>query len=271
MLNSNFSVTQKINIVFKLVIGWLILITRLLQQYIVSTFNWIFNRDSIIKHVESFEKKIYSQNGEDGILQLIFYKINTTNKFFVEFGVGTGKECNTQLLRKKNWNGVWMDSQHQSSLIKKEFITAENINQLFNKHQVPKSFDLLSIDIDSNDLWIWKAIKNYQPRVVVIEYNSSVPPSLSKVIKYDPHASWDKTNYFGASLLALTKLGQEKSYTLVGCDSTGTNAFFVLSQLVKNNFLSQSVRQLYRPPCFGKRVGGRKIGHPPSKRKMIDY
>ena len=260
------------------------------------------------------EKKIYSQNGEDGILEFIFSKIGTTNKFSVEFGVGNGFECNTvHLLEKKNWTGLMMDYgadqdiqwkgvlkkvwsnrnkgfsknikkyakfskkiiKHKERLIhfkldiKNERITAENIENLFQKYKVPGNFDLLSIDIDYNDFWVWKAITKFHPRVLVIEFNSSIPPNESKVVPYDADAQWDGTNYFGASLLALKNLSFEKNYTLLGCDSNGVNAFFCQSDLVKN-FKIKNIENLYRPPKYGEIINGEHIGHPISAKKMIE-
>ena len=270
--------------------------------------------NSEIFDINSHEKKIYSQNGEDGILEFIFSKIGTTNKFSVEFGVGNGFECNTvYLLEKKGWTGLMMDygadqdiqwkgilkkawsnknigfsknikkyvnfskkiikrkerSIHYTLDIKNERITAENIENLFQKYQVPKNFDLLSIDIDYNDFWVWKAISKFHPRVLVIEFNSSVPPTESKVVPYDPNAQWDGTNYFGASLLALKNLSLEKNYTLLGCDSNGINAFFCKSDLVKN-FKIKDIEDLYRSPKYGEKINGVNIGHPPSSKKMIE-
>lgn len=134
---------------------------------------------------------------------------------------------------------------------------------------MPKSFDLLSIDIDFNDYWVWKSIVDYSPRVVVIEFNSSIPPNESKVVPYDPNAQWDGTNFFGASLLALKHLGLEKGYTLVGCDSNGVNAFFCKSDLI-SNIKIKDIQDLYRPPKYGEVVNGVHIGHPPSDKKMIE-
>ena len=225
--------------------------------------------------INFFEKTVYSQNGEDGIIEFIFSEIKTTNKFFVEFGVGDGTICNTRyLMEKKGWSGLMMNDEENSlPHIKKEFITAENINQLFQKYNVPKYFDLLSIDIDYNDFWIWKAIDDYYPRVVVIEYNSSIPPNESKVVPYDPLAKWDrnnKTNFFGASILALQKLGKEKGYTLVGCDSKGINAFFIKNDIVKEKLIESDVKKLYKPPRYGVRVNGVLIGHPPTNKPMLE-
>jgi len=219
--------------------------------------------------INYFEKKIYSQNGEDGIIEFIFSKIGTTNKFYVEFGVWDGLECNSRLLKEHGWNGLWMDKKYQSDIIKKENVTAENVEKLFKKYNVSQSFDLLSIDIDFNDYWVWKSITNYYPNVVVIEYNASYPPNETRVVKYDPNWEWDETDYFGASLLAMKKLGASKGYTLIGCESNGVNAFFCKNKLVENIFPKKSIEELFRPPRYGQIIDGKHIGHPPSDRKLM--
>lgn len=156
--------------------------------------------------------------------------------------------------------------------MQKEFITAENINSLFKKYAVPQDFDLLSIDIDGNDYWVWQAIEGYSARVVVIEYNSSLLPNESKSIRYDPSFTWDGTNYYGASLLALAKLGGVKGYTLIGCDSRGVNAFFVRNDLVGGRFVLRPVAESYSKPGHGLMIDGRFIGHHPTPRisEMVD-
>lgn len=170
----------------------------------------------------------------------------------------------------KYWDFLHMDcGDNLNPSIKKETVTTENINFLFKKYKVPKEFDLLSIDIDFNDYWVWKAIDGYSPRVVVIEYNASIPPTESKTIIYNPNARWDGTNYFGASLLALVKLGKRKGYALIGCEKKGVNAFFVRNDLIKNNFVIKNVEELYKPPGYGKKVNGKYTGHPPSNKLMI--
>ena len=222
-----------------------------------------------IRNLNRFEFKVYSQNGEDGILQAIFSKIGTTNKYGVEFGVQDGMERNTRYLcEKKGWTCLLMDAgDNYSTMIKKEFITAENINQLFEKYAVPELFDLLCIDIDGNDYWVWMSLDNrYAPRVVVVEYNASIPPQESKAIAYDPQFRWDGSDYFGASLLALTKLASAKGYTLVGCDRQGVNAFFVRNDLIQGSFVPSDIKTLYRPPLYGKKEHGG--GFPPSQKRM---
>ena len=221
----------------------------------------------MIKSINEYEKKISSQRGQDGIIEAIFNTIGTTNKFFVEFGVHSG-EGNTLYLKKlKGWNGLWMDGRGDGEIIKKEFITKDNINDLFNKYEVPNEFDLLVIDIDGNDYYVWDAIEK-NPRVVDVEYNSHIPPNENKIIEYDPNFRWDGQDYYGASLLAFANLGIKKGYTLIGCDSTGTDSFFVRNDLIKDNFIVHDINELFRPPTF--RGGHGQIGHIKSNRKMIN-
>jgi len=220
--------------------------------------------------INYFEKKIYSQNGEDGIIEFIFEIVDTKNKFFVEIGVEDGHQCNTRNLLTKGWKGIMIDANStNTSTIKKEFVTSENVNELFEKYSVPNSFDLLSIDIDYNTYWVWKAITKYLPRVVAIEYNSTIPCTESLVVEYDPLGKWDGTNYFGASLLALKKLGDSKGYTLVGCDSFGVNAFFVKNELINEKIKIRSIEELFKPPKFGRIVNGIYVGHSISNKQMI--
>ena len=139
--------------------------------------------------------------------------------------------------------------------VQQEWVTAENVETLFEKHRVPEAFDLLSIDIDGNDYWVWKAITRYRPRVVVIEYNAAIPPSESRAISYDPRFRWDAmTNYFGASLLALQRLGAQKGYVLVGCERSGTNAFFIQRSLTQGRVVPRDAACAYRPStCYDGR------------------
>lgn len=221
-----------------------------------------------LQAISRYERRIDSQNGEDGILEAIFTKIGTTNKYFVEFGAGNAGECNTTYLaRWKGWTGLWMDARHGDprGRVKREHVTAENIQALFAKYGVPKRFDLLSIDIDGNDYWVWQAIVDYLPRVVVIEYNANIPPTQSLTIPYEPAFVWDAaTDYFGASLLALQRLGHRKGYVLVGCDSSGTNAFFIHQSAAKGHVVPQPAEHAYRPPaCWNGQ------GHPRETRRIM--
>jgi len=204
------------------------------------------------KRLNKHEYQVFSQNGEDGIIAEIFNRIGITNKYFIEFGVENGLECNSTNLLYKGWSGFWIDGNTDSCKqigerfkdlidseqlkIKNAFIDADNIQSLFDDAGAPAEPDLLSIDIDYNDYYIWKAITRYKPRVVVIEYNSIFRPDTEFVVKYNAKRTWDNTSHFGASLAALEKLGAEKGYRLVGCVFTGSNAFFVREDLIGDLF-----------------------------------
>jgi hypothetical protein len=203
-----------------------------------------------LENLEASERKVFSQNGEDGVIEAIFTTIGTTNCFCVEFGCDDASECNTANLLTQGWSGLLMDfhgvSKDPRLSIQKEFVTAENIDALLRKYQVPPQFDLLSIDIDGNDFWVWAQIA-HRARVVVIEYNAHVPPELRRTIRYDPRFEWTGTNYFGASLLALKELGQLKGYTLVYCERAGANAFFVANEALPAGYVPRPIEAIYRP------------------------
>lgn len=219
------------------------------------------------KKLGRYSFQVHSQNYEDGIISEIFNRIGTTSKTFVEFGVENGLECNTANLLYQGWSGAWLEADRKAvkqintkfrSLIrteqlkiKKAMINAENIESLFTELIVLPEIDLLSIDIDGNDYWVWKAIQNFRPRVVIIEYNAKFPPGQKWVRSYDASAIWNDDLYYGASLESLVSLGAEKGYKLVGCDFTGTNAFFVLDDLVEDKFFPQyTAKAHYEPPRF---------------------
>lgn len=217
--------------------------------------------------LEAAEFRIYSQYGEDGILQYLFRHLGTTNdRTFVEFGIQSGRQCNAALLALcQGWRGLFIEGdprmaasarEYYDSMLEERakqiqivnaFITTANINQLLEG--MPRNLDLLSIDIDGNDYWIWEAITGVQPRVVVIEYNAAFG---LEAITVPYEASFHRGTlgegmYFGASLAALEKLGNRKGYALVGCSSLGINAFFVRKDLLHSPVIDKSVQEAFRP------------------------
>jgi hypothetical protein len=225
-------------------------------------------------YLNDYEDKVFSQNGEDGIIAEIVRRLGIAEGFFVEFGVQSGRECNTaRLVQIDNWSGVVIEGADEFQQLLADrfegravrvvhaFITAENIASLFTEAGVPKEFDLLSIDIDGNDFWVWRALRDYKPRVVVIEYNADHKPPKQWVMKYDPHHTWDGTTYYGASLTSLATLGNDLGYALLGTDSLGVNAFFVRRDLVARvGFAEPPVERAFHPVGFLGSTG--KIGHP---------
>ena len=226
--------------------------------------------------IREHEKQVYSQNGEDGITEFLINKIGVENKFFLEFGVWDGTECCTRYLKDVlGWEGVQWDNYHNipEKGLYKEFVTVENINELFEKYKIPNKFGVLSIDVDFNDLWFWKAIdRKYRPDIVIIEYNASFVPPINLTVPYDPDGRWDRqTNFTGASLTALDKLGKELGYTLVYCCNRGVNAFFVLNEHVsKLGFEPGTPETIYKRGKFADTLDGSWPQHG-EDRQMIPY
>jgi hypothetical protein len=130
-------------------------------------------------------------------------------------------------------------------------VRRDNIARIFRENDVPQDLDLLSIDIDGNDYWIWEALAAYRPKVVVIEYNATLGPQRSVTIPYDDDHVWTLDHYFGASLAALTKLGQRLGYALIGTESAGVNAFFVRRDLLEIcGFPELAPREAHRRNTF---------------------
>ena len=228
-----------------------------------------------------FEERIFSQNGEDGItikLLELLYNGDNENKYYVEFGVESGRECNTRILWDRyKWKGLQMDGGHenQSINLRQEFITKENVVDLFRKYNVPDHINVLSVDIDFNDFYCLKEIlKNYKCDILICEYNATHLPNEDKIVIYDKNGGWDGSNYFGVSLLSLTRLGEKYDYSLVYCDKKGVNCFFIHNDIIKNKNLNLKgmgdIMQIYRPGGYGKGPNG---GHRacPLHRKYITF
>jgi hypothetical protein len=192
--------------------------------------------------LKNYGRKGSSQNDEAGIIDAIVAAIPARRRFFVEFGIGPnwhdrdysqGLEGNCVHLASKGWDGLFMDGNAHPPRygVKQEFITAENINDMLRKYQVPDDFSLISIDVDGQDLWIWQAL-SYDPEFVIIEYNPNFGPNDSVSVPIDHEFRWDGTKYYGASLAAQNKIALSKGYHLVCANAV--NAFFVKRHLIKN-------------------------------------
>jgi len=193
------------------------------------------------------EFRCHSQSGEDGILLYIFSLIGTTNRRVVEIAAGDGVECNAaNLIINHGWRGLLFDGSEELLARGRKFysecrttcivpptlvsawITTDTVNDLVAPFAGP--IDLLSIDVDGNDYWIWKALDAVHPRVVVTEFNASFGPEVSATMSYVPDYRLDYARQpyrCGASLAAFTKLARAKGLRLVGVHSLGFNAFFV--------------------------------------------
>jgi hypothetical protein len=213
--------------------------------------------------LQEAEFRVFSQWGEDGILNWLTSRLPDIDKSFIEFGVQNYRESNTRyLLMAQNWRGLVMDgsADHIECIRSHDvywrhdlqaecvFIDCENINTVITASNLDGEIGLLSIDIDGNDYWVWQAIEAVSPVIVVCEYNAVLGDLLPLTIPYT--ADFNRTQahhsnlYFGASIQALVQLGLSKGYVFIGTNSAGCNAFFVrrdharIIQNELNNFLA---------------------------------
>lgn len=223
-----------------------------------------------IENINEAEFKVFSQWGEDGIIQYLINSVKIPNKIFIEFGVQNYEESNTRfLLINDNWKGLILDGNKEDiEYIKKEsiywrynikaeclFITKENINEAFLRNGLQGDIGLLSVDIDGNDYWIWDAITAVNPRIVICEYNSIWGSKLKVTTPYKEDFVRENYHYsflaYGASINALNDLAVRKGYSLVAGNEAGNNVFFVRDDvLVESGIQKCSVENAYRESQF---------------------
>lgn len=218
----------------------------------------IKNPNSYNTEINNYEKKINSQNGEDGVIEEIFKNIKYTNRKCVEFGFHYD-QANTLKLMKENWNNLFLDIDNKNAinfnqLYKNKYpnskagceqITINNINDILKKYGYDGEIDFLSIDIDSNDYYIWEAITISNPRVICIEYNASLGPDISVTQPINAVRGDQTQDYWGSSYKALVNLAHKKGYNLVASVS-GLNLFFVRKDISLNNL--KIVQNAWQPP-----------------------
>jgi hypothetical protein len=207
-------------------------------------------RGERIADLSAVEFRVFSQWGEDGIIEWLVNHVEVPNTRFVEFGVETFAEANCRfLLQHRNWKGLVMDGSvanmealRASPLhwmfdltAKPAFVTRENINALIEEAGFGGKLGLLSIDIDGNDYWVWEALTVADPAIVVCEYNPILGDTRPISIPYSSHFERLKSHYsglyFGASIAALKHLAAKKGYAFLGTNANGINAFFVRNDL----------------------------------------
>jgi hypothetical protein len=209
--------------------------------------------------------KIYSQNDEDGILREIFRRIGTTAKTFIEIGAGDGLENNTVALLFEGWKGLWVEGSARQVdkiersrprtiesgqlIVRRSLVTKENVDGLIRAVVLDPEIDLLSIDIDGNDYHVFSAIHCVRPRVIAIEYNAKFVPPLEFCMEYDAGHQWQGDDCYGASLKFIELRLAEKGYVLVGCNITGSNAFFVRRELAGDKFAAPFTAENHFEPA----------------------
>jgi hypothetical protein len=228
------------------------------------------------KRLNHFEHQVFSQNGEDGVLAEIFKRIGTTDRRFLEIGVGDGLENCTTFFLTQGWKGWWVDGDGEALdkvrrafwkpiesgdlQLRQALVNAENIAGTLGDMNIPVEFDLFSLDIDRNTYFVWQALKHLRPRVIVIEYNSVFPADMDWKVEYDASKIYNCTSYMGASLKAYERLGDELGYALVGCELSGINAFFVRKDLCGDKFAKPFTAENHYEPARYFLL--RRDGHP---------
>lgn len=227
--------------------------TKLILHKIQQALGRIENRQLQVidsKNIKENEFRVFSQWGEDGIIQFLIRNVNIPSKIFVEFGVENYTESNTRfLLVNNNWSGLVIDGSLENiNYIKKDpiywqhnlkavasFIDKSNINKIISENGIKGEIGILSVDIDGNDYWVWQSIDVINPAIVITEYNFRFGKEKAVTTPYDPNfvrtQAHYSTIYYGASLKALYLLAQKKGYAFVGCNTAGNNAFFVRRDL----------------------------------------
>ena len=232
--------------------------------------------------------KVYSQNDEDGIIEEIFNDIGTTNKIFCEIGIGDCIENNTHYLLLKNWKGIWIDSRSKfiKKLVKKinpdqkildlkiQRVVKSNINKIIKdsfilNNNIDGEIDFFSIDIDSYDLECIEHLEILKPRLICLEYNAKFSHNLKLEINKIKDFSWGYDDYFGSSLAIINEKLDQKGYSLIATNISGSNAFFVRKELSKKcKTYGQTLSQLYSSPHF--ELFNYNVAHAPTNKYLID-
>lgn len=219
--------------------------------------------------LHDYEFKIFSQFGDDGIIQWLIHALQIKQKTFIEFGVADYFESNTRfLLMNNNWSGLVLDgspvnvqrirANHQmwrhELHAKAAFVTQDNVNQLVSDHPFGREIGLLHIDVDGNDYWLWQAIDSIAPAIAILEYNSVFGCDRAITVPYRADFQRGQAHhsnlYYGASLPALHDLATSKGYSFIGCNSAGNNAYFVRGDCLNESVTSVGLLEGYLESKF---------------------
>ncbi len=208
--------------------------------------------------------KYFSQSDEDGITLEILRRLQIEKGHFIEFGVGNGLENNTLVLLAHGWNGGWIGGEELVVKLPiggrlkywRKWVDRKSIQELLSEtdfKQLALGAHVVSLDLDGNDAYFVSDLleNGVRPALWIQEYNATIPIDVSWTIDYDPAHSWEKDNYFGASLKYLAMLFQQHQYTPVACSATGANVFFVRNDLMHLfQDCPTSLADIFVPPLY---------------------
>ena len=227
----------------------------------------------LVQELEQAENSVYSQHGEDGVIQALLKHIPVRHQYVVEFGAYDGEYMSNSrhLIKDHGWRACLIEPDprffktlqqryHDNPRVTllNEFIYKENINALFKRAGVPQDFEVLSIDVDGPDYYLWQALTDFEPKIVLVESNPSIPPGESYVVAEEDAFRLSGTAKEGASLQSLYELGLQKGYHLIYIELSGANLFFVHDSCLEYFDIKDiEPAMLYQPPQFGALAGGK--------------
>lgn len=238
---------------------------KLNQGLLLSQLNY----DKPFRNLADYEFKVFSQWGEDGILQFLTSRVEIKNKTFIEFGVEDFHESNCRFLMIKDlWRGFVIDGSRENIQRLKSadfywrcdlnaidaFITKENVCSLLEQSKFDKDLGILSVDIDGVDYYVLNELTEWRPRIIIVEYNAVFGHAAKVSVPYTADFQRGRQHYsnlyYGASLGAFAHLLGPRGYALVGVNVVGSNAFFVRRDLLNEFVQEVSIEQAYRPSIF---------------------
>jgi len=224
--------------------------------------------------------RMNSQNDEDGLTSALIREAGLSARRFVEIGCGKNGGNSGFLAQECGWSGLMIDAhkirvdyvqRHFGAAVaaRQEWVTCDNVNTILGKTGFDDDIDLLSIDIDGNDYWVWEALDAITPGLVIIEFNSMFGPDRAVVVPYNPefdrhglaeeHLEWGNF-YYGASLRAATHLANRKGYRLVAVEPRGINAYFLRNDLAPSIPAADPADAYRIPPQYNRFASSRDEG-----------
>jgi hypothetical protein len=228
-----------------------------------------------VRSLHEVEFRVFSQFGDDGIIQWLIRQLPDLPRRFMEFGVEDYSESNTRFLMvNDNWHGLVMDGSaaniarlqrrkwfwRHDLTARTRFLTRDNVDSLIGEWLAGQPLGLLHVDVDGNDYWLWEAIHCTLPAIVILEYNALFGNERAITVPYDANfRRFDahySGQYFGASLPALTFLSRKRGYEFLGCNRAGNNAYYVRSDLLNAELTAVSASAGFVEPAFRESRGG---------------
>lgn len=232
---------------------------------------WSKKINKFMIELQKSEYQVFSQHGEDGVVQAILSKIPVKHHYLVEFGAHDGCHMsNSRYLIKKGWNALLIEGDNRffkqlerlyfdnkKVITKQKMLTINNINEVFHYANVPIDFDFLSIDVDGPDYDLWKALTGYEPSIVMIEYDANILIDKEYIVSQDKDSLLDYSSTGGTNLYLLCQLAYQKGYTPIYTELSGSNLFCIHNKYKKLlNIEDIAIDILYQPPQFGDLANG---------------